>query len=240
MTNIADSLHVGAAVTGVAPQSSGGFGFGPIGRIYVYDIVPVALAANNLATSQSPAAGAIVLTAGTGVTAIVTNGVTHYTLDVPRAVRLVSGADDSGITYTVRGFDTYGAAMSETITGAATGTATGKKAFISITGVTHTGTVAGTLTIGTTDVFGLPVAVINAGYIIAAKWDSILATNAGTFVAADGTSPATATTGDTRGTFAQAGNASNGTRRLVITVALSSLNAGTAQTTAGVLGVPQA
>lgn len=239
MTHISDSLHIGAAVTGVAPQSAGGFGFGPVARIYIYDLVPLALNAANIAASQSPAAGAITLTAGTGITATVVNGVTRYVLDVPRAVRIVSGGDDSGITFTVSGFDAYGAAMSETITGAAIGTATGKKAFMSVTGVTHTGTVAGTLTIGTTDVFGLPVCVVDATYVINAKWDSTLAANAGTFVAAV-TTTASPTTGDVRGTFAQAGNASNGTRRLVISIALSALNIGAQQTKAGVLGVTQA
>lgn len=244
MTHFSDNLYLGGAPTNVTSQSSGGLGFGPIGRIYVFDEVPLALAANNIAVSQSPAAGAITLTAGAGVTASVVNGQTRYVLDatntnLARAVRIVSGGDDSGITFTVSGYDIYGAAMTETITGANVGTATGKKAFKSITGVTHTGTVAGTITIGTTDIFGFPVAVTNAGYIIVAKWDSVLAANAGTFVAADATT-ATATTGDVRGTYAQAGNASNGTRRLVITIALSNLNIGLSQTVVGVKGVAQA
>src|SRR6185437_120219 len=73
------------------------------------------------------------------------------------AIRYVSGSDDSGITFTASGYDIYGYPMSETVTGAAIGTATGKKAFKFITGITHTGSVAGTLTIGTTDIYGLPI-----------------------------------------------------------------------------------
>lgn len=239
MTGFADNIHLGTASTGVGPREAGGFGFGPVARCYVYDIVPLTLNAAAYAASQSPAAGAIALSAGTGVTATVVNGVTRYVADVPRAVTISSGGVDTGITFTVNGFDVYGKVMSETITGGSTATVTGKKAFKSIISVTHTGSVAGTVTVGTADVFGLPVAVVNVAYIVNVKWDSTLAANAGTFVAADATT-ATATTGDVRGTYAQAGTASNGVRRLVMMLALSDLNIGTAQTTVGVLGVAQA
>jgi hypothetical protein len=41
-------------------------GVGPLGRTYVWDVVPQALVANNIAASQTPAAaGALTLTAGT-------------------------------------------------------------------------------------------------------------------------------------------------------------------------------
>lgn len=239
MTNIADSLHIGTANTGIAPQASGGFGFGPIARTYVYDIVPLTLNATAYAASQSPGAAAVTLTAGTGVTAIVTNGVTRYTADVPRAVTITSGGNDSGITFLVRGFDTYGVAMSEAITGGNVAAATGKKAFLSIISITPSAAAAGTVTAGTSDIFGLPVCVVDAVYITHAGWNATLADNAGTFVAAVTTTAGT-TTGDVRGTYAQAGAASNGVRRLVVVVALSSLNIGAAQTVAGVVGVPQA
>lgn len=243
MTHVSDSFFSGVAPTLIvsdpAGVNNGGRGFGPIGRTYVYDIVPLALNAAAYAASQSPGAGSIVLTAGTGVTAVNANGVIRYTADVPRAVRIVSGGNDSAIVFTVSGFDTYGKAMTENITGANAGTATGKKAFMSIVSVAHTGTVAGTLTIGTTDVFGLPAATIDAGYITNVKWNNTLAANAGTFVVADVTTPATATTGDVRGTYLQAGAASNGTIRLVITLSLSAIQSGSTQTLNGVLGVPQ-
>lgn len=239
MTNIADSLHIGAASTGIAPTVSGGFGFGPVARIYVYDIVPLTLNAVGFAGSQSPVAATLNLSAGTGVTAVVTNGVTRYTADVPRAVTITSGGDDSGINFLVKGFDFYGNAMSEAITGAAISTATGKKAFMSVISIKPSAAAAGTVTAGTADVFGLPVAVVDAAYVMHAGWNNILADNAGTFVAAVATT-ATTTTGDVRGTYAQSGSASNGTRRLVVSVALSSLNIGSTQSVVGVLGVAQA
>lgn len=240
MTQFDDSIHLGAALTNIGPQTAGGRGFGPIGRTYVYDIVPLTLNAVAFAAIQSPVAAALTLSAGTGVTSSVDIfGTTRYSADVPRAVTLTSGGDDSGITFLVRGYDTYGAAMSETITGTNAGTATGKKAFLSVISITPSAAIAGTITAGTSDVFGLPVAVVDAVYITNAKWAATLAANAGTFVAAVATT-ASSTTGDVRGTFVPAGSASNGSRRLVITISLSSLNIGTAQTIVGVLGVAQA
>jgi hypothetical protein len=245
MTNIFDNLHIGAAPTGIGAQTSGGFGFGPIGRIYIYDIVPLALNAAAYAASQSPgSAKAVTLSAGTGVTKSTYQGLTIYSADVPRAVTITSGADESANTITIKGFDTYGAAMTQSLAGGATGTVTTTKAFKSIYSVTSSANFSGTITVGTADVFGFPVAVVDAGYIIHAGWAETLADNAGTFVAAVATT-ASATTGDVRGTYAQAGAASNGTRRLVVSIALSDLNIGgdtqttNSQTVVGVLGVTQ-
>ena len=88
MTNIADNLHIGPAPTGIAPQVSGGYGFGPVGRFYVYDIVPLTLSATNIAASQTPGSAALVLTAGTGITTSTDpSGNTIYVLDVPRTIQ---------------------------------------------------------------------------------------------------------------------------------------------------------
>lgn len=240
MTHFSDSLHIGPASTGIAPKAAGGMGFGPVGRVYIYDIAPLTLNAAAFAASQSPAAAALTLSAGTGVTAAVDAfGVTRYSADVPRTVTITSGGDDHLISFLVRGYDDYGQAMSEAITGANAGAATGKKAFKSVISITPSAAAAGTVTAGTSDVFGLPLVVTDPGYIANVGWNSTLATNAGTFVAADATT-ATTTTGDVRGTYAQAGAASNGTRRLVMTIALSAANIGTSQTRASILGVTQA
>lgn len=243
MPQFGDDIYLGNAVTTLLPNSTnqiplGGRGYGPMGRISHYNIVPATLAANNLSVSASPGAGAIVLAAGAGVTAVVdASGTTRYTLDVPRAIRYVSGSDDSGITFTATGYDFYGQPQTETTTGSNAGTATGKKAWQSITGITHSGSVAGTLTVGTTDVFGLPVYIADAAYIIQVKWNNTLAADAGTLVVGDATSPATATTGDVRGTYTPSANASNGTRRLVVAIHLTGLQVGPNATTAGLFGV---
>jgi len=133
---------------------------------------------------------------------------------ISRNVRLTSGGDDSGIVFTVSGYDLYGFPMSEAITGANAGVASGAKAFKYISGVTHTGSVATTLTIGTGDVIGLP---LRADYFSECRifYNNAAITASTGFVAAVTTSPATTTTGDVRGTYALQA-ASDGTKRLQI------------------------
>lgn len=245
MTQFSDDLYLGNAPnlyptpTVLANPQAPGRGIGPLGRIYVYDIVPAALAANNLSVSASPGSGAIILAAGAGVTAVVDYaGVTRYTLDVPRAIRYVSGGNDTGITFTASGYDFYGQAQTETVTGA-NGTATGLKAWQSITGVVASGAVASTLTIGTTDIFGLPYAISDAGYLDRVGWNNTLLNDTGTFVKADATSPATALTGDVRGTYVPS-SASNGTKRLVMSLLLTAIQVGPNATQLGATGVTPA
>ena len=95
------------------------------------------------------------------------------------------------------------------------------------------------VTIGTTDIFGLPVRCIDAGYVVKVGWNNALAQDAGTFVAADMTNPATATTGDVRGTY-KPSTASDGVKRLVMTIALPAIAVGPNATRQGALGVNQA
>lgn len=142
--------------------------------------------------------------------------VSYYdpTKAIARNVRLTSGGNDSGITFTVSGYDLYGYPMTETITGANAGVASGKKAFKFITGVVASGAVAGTLTIGTGDVYGFPILSSFWGDVSVIWNNALISANTG-YLAADTTSPATATTGDVRGTYAVQ-SASDGTKRLMI------------------------
>lgn len=247
---LTDDLYTGSAVaTGSTVSGTGSVGYnvgatingiGPVGRNYVYDVVPLTLQTNNLATSQSPAAAALFLTAGTGVTSVTGfGGATALQMDVPRALRFVSGGIDTGITFNVVGFDRYGQAMTENVTGASAGTATGKKAWYQVVSITPSASVSSTITVGTTDVFGLPVYVQDAGYIGQVKWNNTLAADAGTLVTGVLTT-ASATTGDVRGTYTPSANASNGIRRLVVNILLSSAAAGSTATRAGALGITNA
>lgn len=223
-------VGTGAVITGI----------GPLGRLAVYDIQPLTLNAANVAASQSPGSGAITLTAGTGTTSVTApNGLTAVQLDVPRILRYTSGGVDTGITFTATGFDFYGQAMSETVTGASGAVASGKKAFWQITGVAASGAVAGTFSLGTGDIFGVPFFAANAVYIQGVQWNSTLAKDTGTFVAGV-TTTATKTTGDVRGTYAPSTGASDGTKRLVMMQAISAAQVGTSATRAAVLGVTQA
>ncbi len=215
-------------------------GIGPLGRIYVWDIVPQALVANNIATAQTTSS-TIALTAGTSVKSITNNlGQTVLQLDCPRAVSIVSGTGTlTNRNVTITGYDYYGQPMSEVI---ATGTVqsttvNGKKAFFQILSASISGALGATIAVGTTDILGLPVRVFNVAYIASVKSNSTLAQDAGTFVAAD-TATATTTTGDVRGTYVPA-TASNGIVRTVMGILLPGIAVGPNATRVGALGVNQ-
>jgi hypothetical protein len=218
-------------------------GVGPLGRIYVWDIVPQALVANNIAATQTPAAaGSLTLTAGTSVKSVTTaGGVTVLQLDCPRAVSVTTGAGSpTSRNFTVSGYDYYGQAMSEVIASSASASTAvnGKKAFYQISGITVSGGTVVAITVGTTDILGLPVRVFNVSYVASVKSNNTLAQDTGTFVAA-ATQTATTTTGDVRGTYAPA-TASNGIVRTTMGILLPAIAVGPNATRVGALGVTQA
>jgi hypothetical protein len=213
-------------------------GIGPLGRVYIWDVIPQAAVTNNIAASQTAAgAGAVTLTAGTSARSVVRNdGTTAIQLDLPRAIKV--NCSTTARAFTINGYDYYGQAMSEVITVATAATAvTGKKAFFQVTSATIAGS-ATAVVIGTSDVLGLPVRVFNVAYVTSVKSNSTLAQDAGTFVAAD-MATATTTTGDVRGTYTPA-TASDGTVRTVMTIALPGIAVGPNATRVGALGVTQA
>jgi hypothetical protein len=229
------TAHTNVALDNPAPMD---LGVGPLGRIYVWDIVPQAAVTNNLATSQTAAAaGAVTLTAGTSVKSVTTaGGVSVYQLDCPRAIKV--NCSTTARAFTVSGYDYYGQAMSEVITVSVAGTAvTGKKAFFQVTGVTIAGS-ATVVLVGTSDVLGIPVRVFNVSYVASVKSNNTLAQDAGTFVAA-ATQTATTTTGDVRGTYTPA-TASDGIVRTTMGILLPAIAVGPNATRVGALGVTQA
>jgi hypothetical protein len=216
-------------------------GVGPLGRIFVWDIVPQAAVTNNIATAASPTS-AYTLTAGTNVKSVtLTNGSTGLQLDCPRAVAVTIGAGTiTDRNVTINGFDYYGQAMSEVIATGTTQSTTvnGKKAFYVVTSATVSGAVGATTALGTTDILGIPVRVFNVAYIASVKSNNTLANDAGTFVAA-ATATATTTTGDVRGTYVPT-TASNGIVRTVMGILLPAIAVGPNATRVGALGVTQA
>jgi hypothetical protein len=232
------TLHGNIPFENPAPMD---LGIGPLGRIYVWDVIPQAPIANNLATAQSPTS-AFTLTAGTSVKAVtLKDGSIGYALDVPRGLVITIGAGTiANRNITISGFDYYGQAMSEVIATGTTPSTTvaGLKAFYIVTSITTSGAVGGTVAVGTTDVLGLPVRVTNVAYIASVKSNNTLAQDAGTFVAAD-TSTATTGTGDVRGTYDPA-TASNGIVRTVMGILLPAIAVGPNATRVGALGVTQA
>jgi len=216
-------------------------GIGPLGRVYIWDVIPQAKVANNIATAQSPTS-AFTLTAGTSVKAVtLSNGSIGYALDVPRALIITIGTGTiANRNITISGYDYYGQPMSEVIATGTTQSTTvsGLKAFYIITSITTSGAVGGTVAVGTTDVLGLPVRVTNVAYVVSVKSNNTLAQDAGAFVAAD-TATATTGTGDVRGTYAPA-TASNGIVRTVMAIGLPGIAVGPNATRVGALGVTQA
>ena len=222
-----------------APMS---VGIGPMGRVYVWDVVPLAAVTSNIAASQTPTvAGALTLTAGTGVKSVVrADGTTVLQLDCPRAVSVTTGAGTTvSSTFTVSGYDIYGQPMNENIaSGAVASTTTpGKKAFYQIVSVTGTGGTTSTIVVGTTQLLGFPVRVIDGGYIAHVGWNNSFAIDSGNLAVAVKTT-ATATTGDVRGTFSPS-SAPDGIKRLLVCILLPAIAAGPNATRTGALGLTQ-
>ena len=216
-------------------------GVGPLGREYVWDVIPQTLQAANIAASQTPAAaGNLTLTAGTSAKSVVrTDGTTVIQLDCARAVSVTQVTAGTGRNFTVSGYDYYGQAMTEVIASTAGSTVSGNKAFYQIASIAVSGATTTAVTVGTTDKLGLPLRAFDAGYIVRAGWNNTLANDAGTFTAADMTTPATSTTGDVRGTYLPS-SATNGIKRLVVVIALPGIATGPNATRTGALGVTQA
>jgi hypothetical protein len=194
-------------------------GAGPAGRIFFLNITPATLNAANLAALQASTINVpLVLAAGAGVTKIADplgTGLQIFLLDVNRCVSLTSAANLSAVNYTLVGYDIYGRKQTSTIAGPNINTVIFPKAMLAVISITPSATNAGTVSAGTADKFGFQFAVPDASYIQSVKGNNTLASDAGTFVAADLTNPATAATGDPRGTYAPS-FASNGARRLTI------------------------
>lgn len=218
-------------------------GAGPMGRIAFYDIVPKTVETANIAALQASTSGtALTLTAGTGVTAQAApdgSGATVYAFDVPRCVSLTSAADLATVNYLITGYDTFGRLTTDLLAGPNVNTVHTLKAFASVLSIVPQATNASTVSAGSADVFGLPWAITDAGYIVSNKWAGALAQDAGTLTVADTTSPATDATGDPRGTYAPS-SASNGTNRLVIGAHLTAAQCGSNPTVTALIGVTPA
>lgn len=174
--------------------------------------------------------------------AVISTGVTRLafydpTKAISRAVRITSGGDDSGITFLVVGYDIYGYAMSERITGANAGIATGKKAFKFITSITPSAAAATTVKVGTADIFGFGLRSDSQIYTNIV-WNAI-GISAATGLVYAVTTAATTTTGDVRGTYAVQ-SASDAAKRLQISIKLSSVNVMSTTPGSGMYGVAQA
>ena len=172
--------------------------------IELYSIVPQALAVNAVAANQAPSNSAyLVLRALAPYSTQVSSfwpgvGIVNmYQLDVPRAVSVtVTVATTSATNVTVWGLDHLGAPLSETIvvgTNVNPQTVNGKKAFSKIYRAFSTIYPGNPMSLGTTDVFGLPYVTTSATQIIT-EWDLPAGLKFGTATLGGGTGTATIST----------------------------------------------
>ena len=232
--------HTNIAFDDPSPMS---LGVGPLGRVYIWDIVPQAKQNANLVAAAITTASTLTLAAGTSAKLVTTNaGTSGIQLDLPRAVSVTTGAGSpTTVNITVSGYDYYGQAMSEVIaTGAVASTTTnGLKAFYIITSVTASGGSVVTVSVGTADVFGCPVRFIDKSYVVRYGWNNATTDDTSGTLTVAATQTATTTTGDVRGTFAPS-TAADGIKRAVVTLALPAIAVGPNATRVGALGVTQA
>jgi hypothetical protein len=125
-----------------------------MGQPIIFSQTLVAAGATKVSASQSPGAGAILIngTAATGGVA---------TLDRQRRVIITSGGNDTGITFTIKGTNQSGAPISDSFAGANAGAAQSNLDFLTVTSITHTGSVTTTLTAGTNGVASSPWQILN-------------------------------------------------------------------------------
>lgn len=189
----AGRLFVGAGQKGQKFNGARGVPFTPVVQVDLG--VPAAASANAHAASQA-----------VNSTAAVLNGALAGVNDVPR--NIVAAWTNAAIL-TVTGRDENGDLVVEA---SASGTSfAGKKAFKSITSAVFNANVTGA-TIGTGTVLGLPYRCAGKVEMFSFKADATEELATATVVAADATVPATATTGDVRGTVSPA-SAPNGALR---------------------------
>src|SRR5215831_8207444 len=126
---------------------------------------------------------------------------------IARNITVTANAGATGGAVVIRGFDVFGNPMSESITAAAASTVAGKKAFKYFLSATPGFTDAGhTYSIGDGNVVGFNLRSLFWEYTNVFYAGTFATTSAQClYVAADTTNPATATTGDVRGTVSLSG-----------------------------------
>lgn len=97
---------------------------------------------NGIAQSQSPGTAALTLNGS-----LVASGVAN--LVTAQRVVITSGSNDTGITFAIVGTDRYGNAQTESLAGASGAAATGVKDFLTVSSITPSAAVAGTVFAGT-------------------------------------------------------------------------------------------
>lgn len=115
----------------------------------------VAAVVNGVALSQTRgSAGALTLNGS-----LVTAGVAIF--DAPRRVLVTTAANESGINFIITGTDRYGRVQSETLAGPNVSSAFTARDFLTVTGISVSGAMAGNATVGTNAVGSSQVLVLD-------------------------------------------------------------------------------
>ncbi len=215
MTHVSDNYRTGQVFR--AANGTNGAAMSPI---YVYAITPGAATTTALAAAATLSNQSFTLAAGSGVTTTTINGVTYYDLGCARCLTAAGSTTAvTGTTITVNGIEETvldngtlgpGLPMRFSFSGpTATGITTSTKAIRYVRSASVDVNTTSGLSLGVADTFGMPYKVANFGDVIL-NWNNALITASTGFTVAVTTSPATATTGDVRSTYAiQSGAANN-------------------------------
>jgi hypothetical protein len=118
-----------------------------------------AASATNIALSQSPGTAALTLNgaAVSGGVATIDGPASSTNSAIGRRVIIVSGGNDSAISFVVAGTNSTGNVITDTVAGTNAGTAQSNLDFVTVTSITPTGAgAAGTITAGTNGVGSSP------------------------------------------------------------------------------------
>jgi hypothetical protein len=202
MPQFSDDLFLGSAPSYVGTNTNSNLqnpapmslGFGPMGRVYLYDTTPAVgtvaavLAAKTPSTATTYSGTQLAATnSAIGTSQVLrTDGTTVLQLDYPRAVACTTASGSpSNSVITISGYDYYNQPMTEIIqSGTVASTQTvGRKAFWQISSVAFSAATTVAVSIDTSNVLGLPARISDTAYVLSNKFTGSLAFDSGTFAA---------------------------------------------------------
>lgn len=210
---------------------------------YTYTAVPTTSTASSVANFAVVSGGNWTVAAGPNASTVTIAGQSYVDLGMARVVTATgSGASSAAVNITVSGREeivgldgtlTAGAILTETFSGpSGTATTATLKTFRYVSVVSTDGNTVSAVGIGHGDTVGFPYKAPYFGSLHLNYNNAVVTASTG-YTAPDETTPATATTGDVRGTYALQ-VAANGSRRLVASIWINDPN-----TLSSLYGAPQ-
>jgi len=201
MPQFSDDLFLGSAQSFVGTNTTSNLGnpspmslgFGPMGRVYLYDTTPAVATTAAVLAAKTPTTATTysgsqlaAASAAAGTTQVIrTDGTTVIQFDYPRAVSVTtaSGSPTNSVV-TVTGYDYYGNAMTEIIqTGTVQSTTTnGRKAFFQVYSIAFSAATTVAVSVDTTNILGLPARISDFAYILSNRFSGSLSNDSGTLL----------------------------------------------------------